>query len=64
MSIRLGQALSGVHSRLSRSRALARMTSFLMIAVRASLAGFPALSRISAFETKIWIEERRFSGSS
>ena len=58
MSIRLGQALSSEHFRLYLSRALASITSFLMITARTSLAGFPA--RISAsylaFRTGLHLE--------
>ena len=42
MSIRLSQALLGAQFRLSRSKAFANTTSFLMMTVRASFAGFPA----------------------
>ena len=44
-SIRVGQAVFGVQFRRSRSSALARMTSFRMTAVMATLGGFPAVTR-------------------
>ena len=44
-SVRVGQGAVGAHFRLSRMRALARMRSFLIMATRATLAGFPALIR-------------------
>jgi hypothetical protein len=43
-SIRLDHAALGVQFRCSRSKTLARMASFLMTAVMATLGGFPAAS--------------------
>ena len=45
LSIRIDQAVFGVHGRLALSRAFARTTSFRMIAVRATFAGFPVSMR-------------------
>ena len=44
--IRLGQGAVSVHVRSSLMRALARITSLRMMAAMASLAGFPASTRV------------------
>ena len=44
-SIRIDQAVLGAQGRLAFRRAFARTTSFRMIAVRATLAGFPVWMR-------------------
>ena len=44
-SIRCDQAIFWAQGRLARRRALARMISFRMTAVMATLAGFPAVTR-------------------
>ena len=45
LSIRYDRAIFWVQGRLARRRALARMMSFRMMAVMATLAGFPAATR-------------------
>ena len=45
LSIRIDQAIFGVQGRLAFRRAFARTTSFRMIAVKATFAGFPVSMR-------------------
>ena len=48
-SIRIDQAVFSVQGRFAFRRAFARTTSFRMIAVRATFAGFPVLMRCAYF---------------